>query len=49
MDDDTMKLLLTIDKYKGDTLVPVKYYVYELKESLAGNALREKDSIAYIN
>ena len=46
---DTMKLLLTIDKYKGDTLVPVKYYVYELKESLAGNALREKDSIAYIN
>ncbi|MBR3677810.1 MAG: DUF4270 family protein [Alistipes sp.] len=46
---DTMKLLLSINKYKGDTLVPVKYYVYELKKGLAGNVLDEEDSIAYIN
>lgn len=46
---DTMKLLLSIEKFKGDTLVPVKYNVYELKESLLGKVLSEKDSTAFIN
>lgn len=51
---DTMKLLLKIDNYGGDTLVPIRYKVYELLKPLAGNVLkydenRDKDSVAYIN
>ena len=51
---DTMKLVLTVENYGGDTLVPIRYRVYELRKSLAENVLkyddnREKDSVAYIN
>lgn len=46
---DTMKLLLSIGNYSGDTLVPVKYYIYELKKSLVGSVLNEEDSTAFIN
>lgn len=51
---DTMKLVLSIKDYGGDTLVPIRYKVYELKKPLAENVLkydenRESDSVAYIN
>ncbi len=51
---DTMKLVLTVKDYGGDTLVPIRYRVYELHKSLAENVLkydasRDKDSVAYIN
>ena len=51
---DTMKLVLSIKNYGGDTLVPIRYKVYELQKPLAENVLkydekREQDSIAYIN
>ena len=51
---DTMKLVMSIKNYGGDTLVPIRYKVYELKKPLAENVLkydekRNKDSIAYIN
>lgn len=51
---DTMKLVLTVKEYGGDTLVPIRYKVYELLKPLAGNVLkyderRGQDSIAYIN
>ena len=51
---DTMKLILSITNYGGDTLVPIRYKVYELQKSLVGSVLkydekRKKDSIAYIN
>ena len=51
---DTMKLVMSIKNYGGDTLVPIRYKVYELKKPLVGDVLkydekREKDSVAYIN
>ena len=53
---DTMKLVLTVKNYGGDTLVPIKYQVFELKKSLAKNALINElkngddvDSVAYMN
>ena len=51
---DTMHLVMTIDNYGGDTLVPIRYKVYELNKSLAESVLkydehRDKDSVAYIN
>ena len=51
---DTMKLVLTVKNYGGDTLVPIRYKVYELHQPLFGNVLkyderRDQDSIAYIN
>ena len=50
---DTMKLVLSIKNYGGDTLVPIRYRVYELTKPLKENALqyndKRKDSIAYIN
>ena len=51
---DTMKLVLTVNNYGGDTLAPIRYKVYELNKSLAENVLkydegRKKDSVAYIN
>lgn len=51
---DTMKMVLTIEDYGGDTLVPIRYRVFELKKSLAENVLkydekRQQDSVAYIN
>ena len=51
---DTMKLVLTVSDYGGDTLVPIRYKVYELKKSLVENVLkydaaRNQDSVAYIN
>ena len=51
---DTMKLVLSIKDYGGDTLVPIRYKVYELKRPLAENVLqydekRQEDSVAYIN
>lgn len=51
---DTMKLVMSIKNYGGDTLVPIRYKVYELNKPLAENVLkydekRNKDSIAYIN
>ena len=51
---DTMMLVMSIKNYGGDTLVPIRYKVYELKKPLVGEVLkydekREQDSIAYIN
>lgn len=51
---DTMHLVLTVKDYGGDTLVPIRYKVYELKKPLVGNVLtydenRKQDSVAYIN
>ncbi len=51
---DTMKMVLTVSGYGGDTLVPIRYKVYELLKPLVGNVLkyderRGKDSVAYIN
>ena len=51
---DTMKLVLSVKDYGGDTLVPIRYKVYELLKPLAENVLkydkkREQDSVAYIN
>lgn len=51
---DTMKLVLSVNGYGGDTLVPIRYKVYELLKPLAENVLkydehREMDSVAYID
>ena len=51
---DTMFMLLTVKDYGGDTITPIRYKVYRLHNSLAGNVLkydekRKKDSVAYIN
>lgn len=50
---DTMMLVLTVEDYGGDTLVPIRYRVYELHKSLAGNVIKsnkeKSDSVAYIN
>ena len=51
---DTMMLVLSIKNYGGDTLVPIRYKVYELLKPLVGDVLkydekREQDSVAYIN
>ncbi|MBR2326301.1 MAG: DUF4270 family protein [Alistipes sp.] len=46
---DTLFLLLSINNYGGDTLVPINYKVYEVVKPLVGNVLSEKDSTAYIN
>uniref|UniRef100_UPI00405776AA DUF4270 family protein n=1 Tax=Alistipes sp. TaxID=1872444 RepID=UPI00405776AA len=51
---DTMKLILAVKNYGGDTLVPIRYKVYELLKPLAENVLkydekRKEDSVAYIN
>ncbi len=51
---DTMHLVMTIDNYGGDTLVPIHYKVYKLDKPLAENVLkyderRDKDSVAYID
>ncbi len=50
---DTMKLVLSIKNYGGDTLVPIRYKVYELHKSLADNVLKydekREDTVAYIN
>ena len=37
---DTMHIVMTIKDYGGDTLVPIRYKVYELLKPLAENALR---------
>ena len=51
---DTMFFLMTVKNYGGDTLVPIRYKVYELLKPLAENVLkydesRQQDSVAYIN
>ena len=50
---DTMKLVLTIKSYGGDTLVPIRYKVYELTKSLRDNVLhydeKREDTVAYID
>ena len=50
---DTMKLVLTVKEYGGDTLVPIRYQVFELQKSLSENALtynaNRGDTIAFIN
>ena len=51
---DTMFMILTVKDYGGDTIVPIRYKVYRLNQSLAGNVLkydekRQEDSVAYIN
>ena len=51
---DTMFMLLTVKDYGGDTITPIRYKVYRLHNSLAGNVLkydekRKEDSVAYIN
>ena len=45
---DTMKLVLSIDSYGGDTLTPVNYTVYELQKPLLGNLVSAEDTTAYI-
>ena len=46
---DTIKMLISIKDYAGDTLVPIKYNVYALNKSLLGSVMSEKDSSAYVN
>ena len=46
---DTMALHLSIDDYCGDTLVPIKYNVYELTKPLLGSVISDKDTTAYVN
>jgi hypothetical protein len=50
---DTMKLVLTINDYGGDTLAPVRYKVFELIKPLKDNVLlydaKREDTVAYIN
>ena len=50
---DTMKLVLTINDYGGDTLVPIRYKVYKLLKPIAGSAfvkdIYNTDDVAYIN
>ena len=50
---DTMHMVMTINEYGGDTLVPIRYKVYELLKPLAENVLKydekRKDTMAYIN
>ena len=50
---DTMHMVMTINEYGGDTLVPIRYKVYELLKPLAENALhydeKRKDTVAYVN
>ena len=46
---DTMKMVMTISNYGGDTLVPIRYKVYELLKPLAKSLFSETDSVAYIN
>ena len=50
---DTMHIVMTIKDYGGDTLVPIRYKVYELLKPLAENALhydeKRKDTVAYVN
>ena len=51
---DTMKLVLTVNNYGGDTLAPIRYKVFELRKSLAENVMkhderRDQDSVTYIN
>ena len=50
---DTMHMVMTINDYGGDTLVPIRYKVYELLKPLAENVLhydeKRKDTVAYVN
>ncbi len=50
---DTMKFVLTVNNYGGDTLVPIRYKVYELLRPLDESLLKydseREDSVAYIN
>lgn len=48
---DTMKLILTVNNYGGDTLIPIRYKVYELIKPLAETALKSENgsSLAYID
>ena len=50
---DTMHMVMTINDYGGDTLVPIRYKVYELLKPLAENVLhydeKRKDIVAYVN
>lgn len=46
---DTVKMLITVKNYAGDTLLPIKYNVYALKSKLLGSVMKEKDSTAYTN
>lgn len=38
---DTMKLILSVSDYGGDTLIPIRYKVYELKKPLEACLLRK--------
>lgn len=46
---DTLTLHLSIDDYCGDTLVPVRYTIYELNKPLLGSIINSEDSTAYVN
>lgn len=46
---DTMALHLSIENFAGDTLVPVKYNVYELTKPLLGSVIASEDTTAYVN
>lgn len=51
---DTMHMVMTISEFGGDTLVPIRYKVYELLKPLAENVFkaeerRDGDSVAYVN
>ena len=46
---DTMRLLLAIDDFGGDTLTPVDYKIYEVVKPLLGSAIDARDTSAYVN
>lgn len=46
---DTMALHISVDAYCGDTLVPIKYNVYELTKPLLGSVIASADTTAYVN
>ena len=46
---DTVKMLLEITDFGGDTLMPIRYNVFELRKPLLGNVVNADDSVAYVN
>lgn len=44
---DSLKLVLNIENYGGDTITPVKYNLYELRKPLLGNLISAEDTTAY--
>ena len=44
---DTLRLVLSVEDYGADTLTPVRYTVYEVKNPLLGSVINSKDTTAY--